>query len=109
MLMIKVVLFMDSSRDILTMPTSADFSKKGAEIVGHTMTDVMLAEEWRGMGKGGWIIEIKFKITERHLKALCAAKNVFEKRLKDAPKGYDEFGIERIEKALRFAVVIFIL
>ncbi|MFB9759596.1 hypothetical protein [Ectobacillus funiculus] len=46
---------MDSSRGILTMLTSVDFSKKGAEIVGHTMTDVMLAEEWQGMRKGGWI------------------------------------------------------
>jgi len=45
----------DSSRGILAMLTSVDFSKKEAEIVGHTMTDVMLAEEWGSMGKGGWI------------------------------------------------------
>ncbi|WP_342047973.1 hypothetical protein [Bacillus sp. OTU530] len=46
---------MDSPRDILTMLISVDFSKKGAEIVDDTMTDVMLAGEWRGMGKDGWI------------------------------------------------------
>lgn len=35
---------------------------------------------------------MEFKITERYLEALYAAKNVFEKRLKDARKEYDEFG-----------------
>ena len=48
--------------------------------MGHTMTDVMLAEEW-GKVDG---LEAKFEIIERHLEALCTAKNVFGKRLKDA-------------------------
>ena len=51
--------------------------------MGHTMTDVMLAEEWGGMGKVDGL-EAKFEIIERHLEALCAAKNVFEKRPEDA-------------------------
>ena len=46
---------MDSSRGILTMLTSVDFSKKGAEIAGYTMTNVILVEEWESIGKGGWI------------------------------------------------------
>lgn len=34
---------------------------------------------------------MEFKIAERHIDSLYAAQSLFEKRLKDAKKGYAEF------------------